>query len=73
MNQPEDDVTRANSLIQLYEIREKLRQQDNSSLNKARERIAAIHARQLQQSPPTGEKKDTADPHHSRFTYPKTT
>ncbi|KAK5657088.1 hypothetical protein OQA88_3616 [Cercophora sp. LCS_1] len=64
--QLEDDVDRANSLMQLYEIRTKVREQDNTSLMKLREKIAALQARQQ------AEKKDgSADARQSRFTYPK--
>ncbi|KAK0618514.1 hypothetical protein B0T17DRAFT_341545 [Bombardia bombarda] len=72
---PEDDVERATSLMALYDIRAKLKQQDNTSLVKLREKIAALQARQQ------AEKKDggaatttttaTADGRHSRYTYPK--
>ncbi|KAK3942183.1 hypothetical protein QBC46DRAFT_82588 [Diplogelasinospora grovesii] len=64
----EDDVDRANSLMALYEIRAKLKQQDSSSLLKVREKIAALQARQQQH----GEKNDGMDGRQSRFTYPKT-
>lgn len=51
----------------LYEIRAKLREQDNTSLLKLREKVAALQARQHT------EKKDGAtDNRQSRFTYPKT-
>lgn len=69
--QPEDDVARASSLMQLYEIRARLKQQDTTSLNKTRERVNAIQARQ-QMTSPTSERRDAAEGHHSRFTYPKT-
>jgi hypothetical protein len=53
----------------LYEIRAKLKQQDNSSLIKAREKINALAARQQAQS--AAEKKEAEHPRHSRYTYPK--
>ncbi|KAK3394254.1 hypothetical protein B0H63DRAFT_41085 [Podospora didyma] len=68
--QLEDDVERANSLMALYDIRAKLKEQDNTSLMKLRDKIAALQARQQQ-----SEKKDggpTSDPRQSRYTYPKT-
>jgi hypothetical protein len=49
----------------LYEIRAKLREQDNTSLLKLREKIAALQARQQHT-----EKKDV-ESRPSRFTYPK--
>ncbi|EAQ93604.1 hypothetical protein CHGG_01839 [Chaetomium globosum CBS 148.51] len=62
----DDDVDRANSLMSLYEIRAKLKDQDNNrSLSKLREKIAALHAKQVQ-----GEKKD-GDPGRAKFSYPK--
>ncbi|GAB1310117.1 hypothetical protein MFIFM68171_00327 [Madurella fahalii] len=60
----EEDVERANSLMALYEIRAKLKDQDNRSLNKLREKIDALHARQQ------AEKKD-GDSGRMRLTYPK--
>jgi hypothetical protein len=69
----EDDIARATSLMQLYDIRAKLKQQDNSAaLAKARERISALHARQQQiHSPSLGGGHTTPDVPQSRFTYPK--
>jgi hypothetical protein len=62
--QIEDDVDRANSLMALYEIRAKLKDQDNRALNKLREKIDALHARQQ------AEKKD-GDMGRMRLSYPK--
>ncbi|KAI1122613.1 hypothetical protein F5Y10DRAFT_253768 [Nemania abortiva] len=42
----DSDVDRASTLLSLYEIRAKLREQDNSSLEKAREKINALAAKQ---------------------------
>ncbi|EON97966.1 hypothetical protein UCRPA7_6569 [Phaeoacremonium minimum UCRPA7] len=70
---PEDDVDRASTLMALYEIRAKLKQQDNTSLLKAREKISALAARQQAQA---AEKKELTAPEHRaspRFTYPRTT
>lgn len=62
----DEDVDRANSLMALYEIRAKLKDQDNRSLNKLREKVAALHARQQ------AEKKDAAgDGGRMKFSYPK--
>ncbi|KAK1769527.1 hypothetical protein QBC33DRAFT_324418 [Phialemonium atrogriseum] len=70
-SQAEDDVARATSLMQLYEIRAQLRQQDTTGLNRARERINAIQARQHQQMAHTPEKRETSESSQTRFTYPK--
>ncbi|WYZ34701.1 hypothetical protein EsH8_I_000977 [Colletotrichum jinshuiense] len=64
----EDDLDRASTLMALYEIRAKLKQQDNSSLMKAREKIANLAARQQQQTA-TGKKEP--EKITSRFTFPK--
>ncbi|KAL4725999.1 hypothetical protein ACLX1H_006675 [Fusarium chlamydosporum] len=45
----EEDLERASTLMQLYDIRSKIKQQDNSSLLKAREKVNAIAARQQAQ------------------------
>ncbi len=60
--QLEDDVDKATSLMALYDIRMKLKEQDNTSLNKLREKIAALQTRQQ------AEKKEGGS---SRYTYPK--
>ncbi|KAL5888444.1 hypothetical protein ACKVWC_003712 [Pyricularia oryzae] len=65
----EDDVDRASTLISLYEIRAKIKQQDNSSLIRAREKIQALAAKQQAQA--AAEKKDTAQ--NTRYNYPKQT
>lgn len=50
----------------LYDIRAKLKDQDNRSLNKLREKVAALHARQQ------ADKKDmTGDAGRMKFSYPK--
>lgn len=50
----------------LYDIRAKLKDQDNRGLHKLREKVAALHARQQ------AEKRDTrADGGRSKFSYPK--
>lgn len=43
---PEDDVDRASTLMALYDIRNKIKQQDNTSLIRAREKIDAMIAKQ---------------------------
>jgi hypothetical protein len=61
------DLERASTLMALYDIRSKLKQQDNSSLLKAREKINALAARQqAQQAPKTGEARRT-----NRYSFPK--
>ncbi|KAI0136518.1 hypothetical protein BJ170DRAFT_677389 [Xylariales sp. AK1849] len=45
---PDTDIDRASTLLSLYEIRAKLREQDSSSLQKAREKINALAAKQAQ-------------------------
>ncbi|KAK3328817.1 hypothetical protein B0H66DRAFT_2211 [Apodospora peruviana] len=64
----EDDVDKAGSLMQLYEIRAKLKQQDNSSLVKLREKIAALKARQDAEKK-AGGSGDLG--RQNRYTYPK--
>ena len=65
--QGEDDIDRAHSLMALYEIRTKLKQQDTTSIDKLRDKIAALQSRYQT------EKKDGADAAKiSRFIYPKT-
>lgn len=50
----------------LYDIRAKLKDQENNrSLSKLREKIAALHAKQVQ-----GEKKD-GDGGRMKYNYPK--
>ncbi|ETS87569.1 hypothetical protein PFICI_01397 [Pestalotiopsis fici W106-1] len=46
--QIDGDIDRASTLLSLYEIRAKLKEQDNSSLLKAREKINALAAKQAQ-------------------------
>ncbi|GJC84115.1 hypothetical protein ColLi_06953 [Colletotrichum liriopes] len=69
VEQGEDDLDRASTLMALYEIRAKLKQQDNSSLMKAREKIADLAARQQQQQTAPGKKEP--ERLTSRFTFPK--
>ncbi|KAI2629711.1 hypothetical protein GGR54DRAFT_586199 [Hypoxylon sp. NC1633] len=66
--QPHTDIDRASTLLSLYEIRAKLREQDNSSLVKAREKINALAAKQQAQvaADHKKERKDT-----NRIQYPK--
>ncbi|KAI0395830.1 hypothetical protein F5Y17DRAFT_456696 [Xylariaceae sp. FL0594] len=48
-NASDSDVARASTLLSLYEIRAKLKEQDSSSLMKAREKVNALAAQQQQQ------------------------
>ncbi len=56
----------------LYEIRAKLKQQDQTSLAKAREKIAALAAKQQAQML-TAERKHSAPARPSQYSYPKKT
>jgi hypothetical protein len=67
LQQIEDDMDRANSLMHLYELRAKMREQDNTNLVKLREKIAALQARQQH----TEKKEDSSSGRQSRFSYPK--
>jgi len=60
-------MDRANSLMHLYELRAKMREQDNTNLVKLREKIAALQARQQH----TEKKEDSSGGRQSRFSYPK--
>ncbi|KAI1780013.1 hypothetical protein F4818DRAFT_162128 [Hypoxylon cercidicola] len=65
---PDTDIDRASTLLSLYEIRAKLREQDNSGLMKAREKINALAAKQQAQG--SGEHKRERKEIH-RLSYPK--
>ncbi|KAL1843745.1 hypothetical protein VTJ49DRAFT_126 [Mycothermus thermophilus] len=66
--QGDDDVDRANTLMALYDLRAKLKDQDYSrNLSKLREKIDALHARQQM-----SERKDSGDG-RPKYTYPKNT
>ncbi|KAI0107472.1 hypothetical protein GGR51DRAFT_515607 [Nemania sp. FL0031] len=58
----DSDVERASTLLSLYEIRAKLKEQDNSSLQKAREKINALAAKQKHQT-------SVADHQKAAFTH----
>ena len=60
-------MDRANSLMHLYELRAKMREQDNTNLLKLREKIAALQARQQH----TDKKEPVPEARQSRFAYPK--
>jgi hypothetical protein len=67
--QLEDDIDRASSLMALHEIRTKLKQQDNSGLIKAREKINALAARQAAREKEA--KKEAERAAKAKYTYPK--
>ncbi|KAK8056780.1 hypothetical protein PG993_002007 [Apiospora rasikravindrae] len=62
------DIDRASTLLSLYEIRAKLKDQDNSSLMKAREKINALAAKQ-ERLTREHQYKDPKGP--GRISYPK--
>ncbi|KAK7969729.1 hypothetical protein PG996_001833 [Apiospora saccharicola] len=71
-NQDADgDIDRASTLLSLYEIRAKLKDQDNSSLMKSREKINALAAKQerLAREQQARHHKDPKSP--GRISYPK--
>lgn len=65
------DIDRASMLLSLYEIRAKLKDQDNSSLMKAREKINALAAKQekLARDQQAHHHRDPQSP--GRISYPK--
>jgi hypothetical protein len=66
IQQIDDDVDRANTLMALYDIRAKLKDQENNrNLSKLREKIAALHAKQVQ-----CEKRE-GDGGRAKYSYPK--
>jgi hypothetical protein len=67
--QLEDDVERASSLISLHDIKTKLKQQDNSGLIKAREKINALAARQMAREAEA--KKEAERTTKAKYMYPK--
>ncbi len=77
--QTDSDVDRAASLMALYELRTKLRQyNDDNSLRQAREKVAALSARQppadttATQASATSSPRPPAIAHrHSQYTYPR--
>ncbi|KAL2212621.1 hypothetical protein CC79DRAFT_1318562 [Sarocladium strictum] len=62
------DLERASTLMALYDIRSKLKQQDNSSLLRAREKINALAARQQAQ-----QTTKTEEMRRNRYSFPKPT
>ncbi|KAI1383234.1 uncharacterized protein F4822DRAFT_69558 [Hypoxylon trugodes] len=64
---PDADIDRATTLLSLYEIRAKLKEQDNSGLMKAREKINALAAKQAHVSSEHKRERKEVD----RLSYPK--
>lgn len=68
-----DDVNQASHLMTLYEIRNKLKQQDSTGLKKAREQIDALIERTKQrQQGETQTQPERPRPLSRTYTYPKT-
>ncbi|KAF4463101.1 pyruvate carboxylase [Fusarium albosuccineum] len=67
----EDDVDRASTLMALYDIRSKIKQQDNSSLLKAREKINALAARQQAQQAAERNMKAADELRRQRYSFPR--
>ncbi|KAF4441889.1 pyruvate carboxylase [Fusarium austroafricanum] len=67
----EEDLERASTLMQLYDIRSKIKQQDNSSLLKAREKVNAIAARQQAQQAAERNMKAADELRRQRYSFPR--
>ncbi|PTB65415.1 hypothetical protein BBK36DRAFT_1122470 [Trichoderma citrinoviride] len=67
----DEDLERANTLMALYNIRAKLKQQDNSSLIRAREKINALAARQQAQQFAELNMKKAEEMRRNRYSFPK--
>lgn len=73
--QLDDDVHQASTLMTLYEIRNRLKQQDSTGLKKAREQIDALIAKNKQQEQAgqgDAQKIERPRPVSRTYTYPKT-
>lgn len=71
MTQVDDDLERASTLMALYDIRAKLKQQDNSSLVKAREKINALASKQQAQQAAERNAKTAEEIRRNRYSFPK--
>ncbi|VUC36124.1 unnamed protein product [Clonostachys rosea] len=71
VDQLDDDLERASTLMALYDIRAKLKQQDNSSLLKAREKINALAAKQQAQQNNERNSKTSDQLRRNRYSFPK--
>ncbi|KYK54341.1 hypothetical protein DCS_06298 [Drechmeria coniospora] len=69
--QTDDDLERASTLMTLYDIRAKIKQQDNSSLMKAREKINALAAKQQAQQAAERNFKTAEELRRNRYSFPK--
>lgn len=69
--QYDNDLEQANMLMALYDIRSKLKQQDNSSLMRAREKINALAARQQAQQFAELNMKKADEMRRNRYSFPK--
>lgn len=67
----EDDVERASTLMALYDIRSKIKQQDNSSLLRAREKINSLAARQQAQQAADRNMKAADELRRQRYSFPR--
>ncbi|RBA10960.1 hypothetical protein FPRO05_05549 [Fusarium proliferatum] len=67
----EEDLERASTLMQLYDIRSKIKQQDNSSLLRAREKVNAIAARQQAQQAAERNMKAADELRRQRYSFPR--
>ncbi|PHH91467.1 hypothetical protein CDD83_368 [Cordyceps sp. RAO-2017] len=67
----DDDLDRASTLMALYDIRAKIRQHDNSSLIKAREKINALAAKQQAQQAAERNIKAAEELRRNRYSFPK--
>ena len=69
--QVDDDLERASTLMALYDIRAKIKQQDNSSLMRAREKINALAAKQQAQQAAVQNMKAAEELRRNRYSFPK--
>ncbi|UNI14596.1 hypothetical protein JDV02_001211 [Purpureocillium takamizusanense] len=67
----DDDLERASTLMALYDIRAKIKQQDNSSLMKAREKINALAAKQQAQQAAERNLRAAEEVRRNRYSFPK--
>ncbi|KND94720.1 hypothetical protein TOPH_00299 [Tolypocladium ophioglossoides CBS 100239] len=67
----DDDLDRASTLMALYDIRAKIKQQDNSSLMRAREKINALAAKQQAQQTAERNMKAAEELRRNRYSFPK--
>ncbi|OAQ99521.1 hypothetical protein LLEC1_05929 [Akanthomyces lecanii] len=67
----DDDLERASTLMALYDIRAKIKQQDNSSLLRAREKINALAAKQQAQQAADRNAKAAEETRRNRYSFPR--